>query len=137
MQKILLFTFIIFSYNILLLILPLLIFITSLSFANQILLNIIPWIYSPFVLLSPLLTIGLGYLVIRDRLNPFSWPIPIIISLISSSPFLWLYCLFSSLGNPIDYFLLIGLPVLFGLLADLIAFGANSFRQFVARVKPY
>jgi hypothetical protein len=137
MRKILFYSFIIFSYNILLLVLPLLLFLVSLSFANPALLNILPWIYCPFVLLSPLLTISLGYLLVYNKLNFLSWPIPIIISLIGYSPFLGLYRSLSSSGNPMDYLLLIGLPVILGLLVDLTALFAHWFRQLMKPVKTY
>ena len=130
MRKILIYSLIIFSYNILIIVLPLLLFLISLSFNNSALLNILPWIYCPLLLLSPLLTIRLGYLLVHDKLSPFGYFIPMIVSLIGNSPFLGLYRSFNSLGNPLDFFLLIGLPIIFGLLVDFLVLFDHWLRQF-------
>jgi hypothetical protein len=135
MRKILHFTFIIFNYSLFLLILPMLLFLISLNFSDQTFLGVLPWIYSPFLLLSPLITIGLGYKIVEDRFSLSNGLVPIVISLIGHSPFLWLYHLFNSVWAPADYFWLIGFPVLLGLIADFLSLTAPSFRQLRVRVK--
>ena len=54
MRKIFTFALILFSYNILLFFIPMLIFLISLSCANESLLDKLPWIYSLFIILSPI-----------------------------------------------------------------------------------
>jgi hypothetical protein len=130
MKKTLIFSFIILSYNILLLIIPLLIFLASLNSTPQALVNTILFIYSPFVLLSPFLTIVLGYHAAKVNVTPIGWLIPIIISLIGFSPFIFLFFLLSSLWSPFDYLLVIALPILLGLLTNFVAFINNFLHLF-------
>jgi hypothetical protein len=134
MRKTLFYTFLIFFYHILVIFLPILLFMVSLSLANRFLLQILPWLYSLFMLLSPLIIIYLGYLAVRDKKSTFGWLIPIFISFIGNLPFLILYCLFSSLTTALDYLLLIGLPILWGLLADLTLYN-SGIRSRVALIK--
>jgi hypothetical protein len=131
MRKIFLFTLTVFLYNFFLLVLPILIFIISLSFTGKGLLNIFPWIYSPFVLISPILSIILGYLVIKDNLNLFTGTVPIIMALIGNMPFLCIYYLFNPFFSLLDLFLLIGLPILFGILSDLTHLGVKYLQPLI------
>jgi hypothetical protein len=124
------FVFIILSYNILLLIIPLLIFLASLNLSNETLVAIMFWIYGPFILLSPILTIVLGYHVAKDEVTPLGWLTPIFISFIGFSPFLLLYLLLSSLWSPLDYLLIVSLPILLGIIANFAALVNNSLRLF-------
>ena len=75
MRKILYHTLVIFLYNTLLLIIPIFIFLVSLSWANKILFDKLPLIFSLLVVFSPILTVVLGYRSVRGKPLRIGWPI--------------------------------------------------------------
>jgi hypothetical protein len=137
MRKFITYSFIIFSYNILLLILPIIFFLISIGYSNPFFLGILPWIYCPFLLFSPLLLFSLGFQYFKTSSTPWCWGVPIIMSLIGSSPFIVIYLLFNSLWDPRDFLFLLGLPILFGLFTDLLCFIGFSLRGFFMKAKLY
>jgi hypothetical protein len=98
-----------------------LLFLISLSFSNQSFLNIFHWIYGPFLLLSPLLTIGLGYMAVKDKSSLLNRLVPIVVSLFGNLPFFWVYQSLNSIWSSSDYLLFIGSPILLGLIANLLS----------------
>jgi hypothetical protein len=137
MKKMLAFTFILLAYNILLLSIPLLIFLASIYWSNEAVLDILPWIYTPLVLVSPVLAVFLGYHLVNNSIAPIGWLIPIVVNYLGFSPFLLLCLLLSSLWNPRDYFLIVSLPILLGLLSNFAAFVGNSLCPVCVLVKKY
>jgi hypothetical protein len=135
MKKMLTFTFIILAYNILLLCIPLLIFLASIYWSNEAVLDILPWIYSPLVLASPVLAVFLGYHLVNNSITPIGWLIPIVVNYLGFLPFSLLYLLLNSLWNPRDYYLIVSLPILLGLLSKLAVFVGNSLRPLCVLIK--
>ena len=135
MRKILVCTFIIFLYNLLLLILPVLIFLVFVKWANPFSIHILPWIYYPFLFISPVLSIVLGFTMIKDKINSFTALIPVIAILVGYLPFYGLYRLINSVWIPTDYLLMLGLPILFGLIADSLAFGVPIIKERLSSFK--
>jgi hypothetical protein len=134
MKKMLIFTVIILSYHLLLFSIPLLIFLASIYWSSEALLNIIPWILGTLVLLSPFLAIFLGYHLIINSITPIGRLTPIIVNYIGYSPLLLLCFLLSSQWNPRDYLLFVSLPFLLGLLSNLATFISNSLRPVLIKV---
>ncbi len=119
MKKILLTVLFIFSYNLFLLVLPILIFLGSLSFSSEIFIKFFPWIYWPFLFLSPILAIYLGLRIAIDKTLKVVWFTTIIINFLGYSPFILIYFLLNSLWNLFDYLLLVSFPISLGLCANL------------------
>jgi len=131
MRKILTGTCIIILYNILLIILPIILFLAFTKWSNPTSLRFLIWIYLLFVLVSPLLSIAIGYSIIRDRLTFLSGFIPIILSFIGLLPFCALYRLLNSIWMPADYLFFTALPLLFGLIADFLAAASPVFKRMI------
>ena len=121
MRKIIVCTFIIFFYNVFLLILPVILFLAFVKWSNPSSLYFLTWIYFPFILLSPLLSITMGYIMIKDRVNIANGLIPVITIFIGCLPIFGFYRFINSLWIPVDYLLFLGIPILLGLIADFIA----------------
>ncbi|HBF37438.1 MAG TPA: hypothetical protein DDW50_08975 [Firmicutes bacterium] len=135
MRKIFVCTFIIFIYNILLLILPVLIFLALVQWSTPSSIHFLPWIYCPFLLISPILSIVLGVMMIKGRINLFNALLPIITILIGYLPFYGLYRYINSVWIPTDYLFLLGLPILFGLIADSLAISMPVLEEWFSHFK--
>jgi hypothetical protein len=135
MRKFISYSFIIFSYNILLLILPIIFFLISIGYSKPLFLDILPWIYCPFLLFSPLLLFSLGFQYFKHSNPPWCWTVPTIMSLIGYSPFIVVYLSFSSLWDLYDFLFLLGLPILLGLVTDLLCLIGLYLRGFFMKAK--
>lgn len=129
MKKLIIFSFILLSYHILLLITPVIIFLSTLSFTPKKFLDGLYLIFLILAVFSPILTIALSYRISQENFFKKSWLAPIIISFIGFSPFYFFYFFVSSLWNPRDFLLIVSFPILLGLIAFWIA----KFQKFFKR----
>ncbi len=121
MRKVIICTFIIFNYNLLLLIIPILLFLTFIQWSTPLSLHFLPWIYYPFLLISPILSVTMGTIMIKDGFNLMTSCIPIISIFIGYLPLFAFYRFVNSLWSPADYLLMLGIPIVLGLISDVIA----------------
>ena len=121
MRKILLYTLIIFIYNLFLLTLPVMFFLAFTQWTMPDSLHFLPWLYCIFLLVSPILTIVLEYRMINGKMNLFNSLLPIITTFLGFLPFWVLYSFINSIWMPSDYLLFLGLPILFGVFVDVLA----------------
>ncbi len=121
MRKMIICTFIIFIYNLLLLILPVLLFLTWIQWSTPLSFHILPWIYYLFLLISPILSVTMGTMMIKDCFNLMTGCVPIISMFIGYLPLFAFYRLVNSLWTPADCLLLLGIPIVLGLISDVIA----------------
>lgn len=136
MRKIIVCTSIIFSYNVLLLILPIMLFLMFVKWSNPSSLHFLPWIYCPFLLISPILSIVMGYTMIKDRLNLMNALIPIASTLIGYLPLFVFYRFINSLWMPADYFFLLGIPLLLGLIVDTMVISMPVLIRWWSQMSP-
>ncbi len=121
MRKIVICTFIIFIYNLLLLILPVLFFLTWIQWSTPLSFHILPWIYYLFLLISPILSITMGTMMIKDGFSLVRGCVPIISMFIGYLPLFAFYRLVNSLWAPGDCLLMLGIPIVLGLISDVMA----------------
>lgn len=113
--KIVFYSFLIFVYHLLLLVLPLNFFLIGLKI--PFIIEFFPWLFYPFLIFSPILTVLLSIHSTPPGVERFGWIYPVTVSVLGYSPIVGSYFLISSLNNIRDYSLLVFFPVLIGLFA--------------------
>ena len=113
--KIIFYSFLIFVYHLLLLVLPLNFFLIGLKI--PFIIKFFPWLFYPFLLFSPILTVLLAIRSTPTGIKRFDWIYPIAVSVFGYSPIVGSYFLISSLNNSRDYWLVALFPILIGLIA--------------------
>lgn len=118
MKKLFLYTFIIITFNLTLLIIPLLLFLLCLSVPSTSFFEVFHWFYLPFVIASPILVVILGYRIYKMTHKPW---IPPLMSWIGFSP-IWLsYLMLTTPWNYRDMAIVLLTPLLLGLIAYVLA----------------
>lgn len=120
-NKIILYPCFIFAYHLALLVLPINLFLIGLRF--PMITQVFPWIFYPFVILSPILTLLLALRATPVNSRCFAWIFPVAVCLIGYSPLILFYYLIASLNNLRDYASVLAFPVFIG----LTAFGGSCF----------
>ena len=120
-NKIILYPCSIFIYHLALLVLPINLFLIGLRI--PLIIQIFPWSFYPFLILSPILTLLLAMRATPANGHRFAWIFPVAVSLIGYSPLIAFYYLIASLNNLRDYASVLAFPIIIG----LTAFGASRF----------
>ncbi len=120
-KKIVLYSFSIFVYHLFLLALPINIFLVGLRV--PFLIEVFPWLFSPFLIFSPILTVLLTLRSTPTGNQQFDWIFPVTVSLIGYSPLICFYFFIAALNNIRNYSLVLFFPIILGLLA----FWASQF----------
>ncbi len=119
MKKSILYTLLILTFNLTLLIIPLLVFLISLSVPGVSIFNTFRWFYFPLLLFSPVLILVLCYRLARRRAHN-SW-IAVLIAFIGFSPIWAAYLSLTTLWNWRDLGIVLLSPVILSLIAIALA----------------
>ena len=123
-KRIIFYSCFIFFYHLLLLVLPINFFLISLRIPFM--LHAFPWLFYPFLISSPILTLLFAFRATPANSGRFGWIFPVAISLIGCSPLISYYFLIASLSNIRNYALVFSFPIALG----LIAFSGSRFLKF-------
>lgn len=124
-NKIIFYPCLIFVYHLLLLVLPLNFFLIGLKVPLMI--QVFPWLFFPFLIFSPILTLLLAFRATPAKSEPIGWVFPIAVSLFGYSPLIIFYFLVASLNNIRDYVLILSFPIIIGLIAfGFVRFSSRS-----------
>lgn len=137
MRKIIICTFIIFTYNLLLLILPVLLFLTWIQWSTPLSFHFLPWIYYLFLLISPILSVAMGMMMIKDCVHWMTGCLPIISMFIGYLPLFAFYRLVNSLWTLADCLLLLGIPIVLGLISDVMAVSIPVLSEWWSGLNSY
>lgn len=137
MRKMIICTFIIFIYNLLLLMLPVLLFLTWIQWSTPLSFDILPWIYYLFLLISPILSVTMGTIMIKDCFNLMTGCVPIISMFIGYLPLFAFYRLVNSLWAPADCLLMLGIPIVLGLISDVMAVSIPALTGWWSELNSY
>lgn len=120
-NKIILYPCFIFVYHLALLVLPINLFLIGLRI--PLIIQVFPWLFCPFLILSPILTLLLAFRATPANYHWFTWIFPVAVSLIGYSPLIVFYYLIASFNNLLDYVMVLVFPIIIG----LAAFGGSCF----------
>lgn len=112
-NKIILYPCVIFVYHLALLVLPINLFLIGLRI--PLIIQVFPWLFTPFLILSPVLTFLLALRATPAKSHRFAWIFPVAVSLIGYSPLIVFYFLIAN--NLRDYALVLSFPTVIGLAA--------------------
>jgi len=119
MKQIFLYTLIIFTFHLLVLLIPVVVFLISLSQPGISIFNTFRWFYLPLVFLSPVLILTLSYRIAYQQVTR-SW-MAIISGFTGFSP-IWLsYLSLATPWNPRDLGIVVFSPIFLSLIAILMA----------------
>lgn len=102
-------------YHVLLIALPVNYFLIGLKI--PFLMDLFPWLFYPFLLFSPILTVLLSIRSTPSNIRHFAWIFPISVSLIGYTPVIGFYFFISSLTNIRDCCLMLFFPIILGLIS--------------------
>ncbi len=108
-------SFLIFTYHILLIALPINFFLIGLKV--PLFIDLLPWIFYPFLFFSPILTVLLSIHSTPANKQPFGWIFPIVVSFVGYTPIILSFFFITSLTNIRDCILILSFPILIGLVA--------------------
>lgn len=114
-KKIILYSFLIFVYHLFLLVLPFNIFLIGLKI--PFIIEVFPWLFYPFLIFSPVLTILLSIRTTPSGNQQFGWIFPVTVSWIGYFPIFFCYFSISALNNIRNYSLVAFFPIIIGLVA--------------------
>lgn len=119
MKQVILYTLIIITFHLTVLLIPLMVFLIGLSLPKVLFLNTFQWLYWPYIISSPILILVLSYrIAVRQTSRPW---IAICIAFIGFSP-IWLsYLSFATPWNPRDLAIVLFSPILLGFIAMTMA----------------
>jgi hypothetical protein len=127
MKKILLYTLLILTFNLTILIIPLLVFLISLSVPGVSIFDTFRWFYFPMILFSPILILILCYRIARRQIQR-PW-IAMFIAFIGFSPIWLAYMFLTSPWNWRDLGIVLLSPLFLSFIAIALAKYNNKFPQ--------
>lgn len=117
MYGVLCFLLILVAFNTLLILLPAVFFLVGLTFPGLHVFHVFPWVYLLFVVASPILTVGINYLICLHHPSGKHWYIPVLISLLGYCPIWIILFLYSSFWSFMETAGILLSPIGLGLLA--------------------
>ena len=121
MKKLFYFSLLGLTYNLLLLILPFVLFLLGISFSHNLYIDAFLWIYFIFLLSSPIFILVLAYRSFQLYHGHYRYMGPFLVSFLSFSPLWYLSIQFSCLWGIRDYLSTLSVPLFTAILACTLA----------------